>query len=91
MGRGKAGCRAAPAGERARGLMVRARAEAVVMVFGRADHRTTSGRSERRYRRTGSTAQHPPRRTQDQEQAATEDEKAVDHGVLLWRKHSNWA
>lgn len=38
--------------------------------------------AKQRARQIGSTAQHPPRRTQNQEQAAAEDEKAGGHGVL---------
>jgi hypothetical protein len=41
----------------------------------------SSGGFKQRHRQMGSTAQHPPRRTQDQEQAAAE-EKAGGHGVL---------
>ena len=60
--------------------MVRALAEA--MVWGRRIEATTMRRVWLRSRRFGSTAQHPPRRTQDQKQATAKDEKVDGHGVL---------
>jgi|GEM_PF-6527020 hypothetical protein len=60
--------------------MVRVLGEALVR--GRADWFIKSGASNQRQKQTRSTVQYPPRRTQDQEQAAAEDEKVDGHGVL---------
>jgi hypothetical protein len=59
--------------------MVRALAEAMVW-----DGRIEA--TNRWVNPVGSTAQHPPRRSQDQEQAAAEDEKAGGHGVLSLKR-----